>query len=580
MANLNENKLITLGNLKRYTENVIDLIDEVKLTAGANIKITSGGVISALGYKLDTSNGNVDGVTIPKNSIAIGVLDSFDELNNEKNQALGVASFSQGYVTTASTTGSHSEGLYTLASGIGSHAEGASTTAYGGISHAEGYGTIAYNPYSHAEGQYNISGGSYIHVIGNGYGESVRSNAHTMDLSGNSRNAGDVYGGVVWNNNGTVKSYKHALSEKLDTSDISNSALEVYIDGEQLGSTWKTIDNQSLYVNFKHGPGINIRGTNYGDIIFSTDCNHTVTEKTQVVISEQNSTFYKLDVVCDLAGGNMTAVDLSDLADEKCIYPENKYRSFKWHKSSSEVDKYAGIVFASSIDGNFVFKLNIQNTLDGSNESHLYGFIVDTPPNATFTFATTNSWPIEIRVDDNNRLYAYLKIPDKFAGEIELIPLRSKIRSGAWMSSFYISNNTTITSLNWSGDPVSTGNVVTSEFEYPLISKNEIYGDVINGGITVPYGNYLVDVIADFGGGLVVGDKIADDVINDYLIHTIQKRLKQHIDDCTNYGNSINELMTIIEENEEVIAASLTDLDERINNINSKLSEIYQLFNK
>ena len=121
--------------------------------------------------------------------------------------ASGGASHAEGDSTIASGNVSHAEGNGTTASGSASHAEGNGTTASGNVSHAEGWVTIASGEDSHAEGEYteatkrgqHVQGrfnilddsvadearyGKYAHIVGNGDGDSSRSNAHTLDWNG------------------------------------------------------------------------------------------------------------------------------------------------------------------------------------------------------------------------------------------------------------------------------------------------------------------------------------------------------------------------------------------------------------
>lgn len=137
-------------------------------------------------------------------------------------KASGAASHAEGYRTVASGQTSHAEGNETEASSPNSHAEGNNTTASGNSSHAEGYSTTASGEYSHAEGRttiaqgnnqhvqgkYNIADTTSAHIMGNGSGSSNRSNAHTLDWSGNAWFAGDIYTGSTSGTNkddGSVK---------------------------------------------------------------------------------------------------------------------------------------------------------------------------------------------------------------------------------------------------------------------------------------------------------------------------------------------------------------------------------------
>ena len=100
----------------------------------------------------------------------------------------------------ASGDASHVEGYHTIASGKYAHAEGQSTIASGSASHAEGANTVAKHAYQHVFGEFNIedpstasgsSKGSFVEIVGNG-SSSARSNARTLDWSGNESLAGSL----------------------------------------------------------------------------------------------------------------------------------------------------------------------------------------------------------------------------------------------------------------------------------------------------------------------------------------------------------------------------------------------------
>lgn len=108
--------------------------------------------------------------------------------------ASGAQSHAEGSNTTASGDHSHAEGVSTLAEGESSHAEGYNTTASGDHSHIEGVSTIANHRSQHVFGEYNVidqsqatpsNRGTYVEIVGNGLWENSRSNARTLDWSGN-----------------------------------------------------------------------------------------------------------------------------------------------------------------------------------------------------------------------------------------------------------------------------------------------------------------------------------------------------------------------------------------------------------
>ena len=158
--------------------------------------------------------------------------------------ASGLQSHAEGYATTAAggyshaegsatQTGltalaSHAEGSSTTASGANSHAEGEGTTASGKDSHAGGHGTIAKNLSQHVFGEFNVEDpanksstakGTYIEIVGNGTSTNARSNARTLDWSGNETLAGGLTasGNIdVKDGNGNTK-----VSLNSSTGDIS-----------------------------------------------------------------------------------------------------------------------------------------------------------------------------------------------------------------------------------------------------------------------------------------------------------------------------------------------------------------------
>ena len=135
----------------------------------------------------------------------------------------GIGAHAEGALTLASGDSSHAEGESTTASGDQSHAEGYTTTASGRYSHAEGLGTIASPDYQHVQGHCNVedSSGIYAHIVGNGANLSSRSNAHTLDWSGNAWFAGTVEGTAVIVKSSTAGSSKRFKITVDDSGTIS-----------------------------------------------------------------------------------------------------------------------------------------------------------------------------------------------------------------------------------------------------------------------------------------------------------------------------------------------------------------------
>ena len=134
-------------------------------------------------------------------------------------QALGANSHAEGEMALSDKTCSHAEGLFAWANGNYAHAEGNRSIARGEASHAEGCNAIASGDASHVQGKFNVADPNLAHIVGNGTSEANRSNAHTLDWSGNVWFAGDVYIGSTSGTN------KDDGSKKLATEEYVSNAV-------------------------------------------------------------------------------------------------------------------------------------------------------------------------------------------------------------------------------------------------------------------------------------------------------------------------------------------------------------------
>ena len=125
-----------------------------------------------------------------------------------QTEASGYYAHAEGYWAKATQNAAHAEGYYTNATGSYSHAEGSYATASGSNSHAEGYGTKASSGNAHVQGKYNLddTSSTYAHIVGNGSGDTSRSNAHTLDWNGVGWFAGGVKVGGTSQDDAAAKS--------------------------------------------------------------------------------------------------------------------------------------------------------------------------------------------------------------------------------------------------------------------------------------------------------------------------------------------------------------------------------------
>lgn len=173
------------------------------------------------------SIGRKANTTIGEQSVAIGYL----------VEASGKQCFAEGFYGKATGQRSHAEGDNGKASGASSHVEGCGGTASGASAHSEGFVTKAAGDYSHAEcegtiangksqhagGKYNVADNSnlYCEIMGNGTGNSARSNMRTLDWQGNEWLAGNL---TV---DGTISSNLLAIAQTYDPT--STYALDDYV---------------------------------------------------------------------------------------------------------------------------------------------------------------------------------------------------------------------------------------------------------------------------------------------------------------------------------------------------------------
>lgn len=104
----------------------------------------------------------------------------------DRVEASGLYSYAEGSQTKATGRYSHAEGRMTEAFAM-SHAEGVGTKAINSATHAQNDHTIAASDSQTALGRYNVedANGTYAVIVGNGTSDSARSDALTVDWSGN-----------------------------------------------------------------------------------------------------------------------------------------------------------------------------------------------------------------------------------------------------------------------------------------------------------------------------------------------------------------------------------------------------------
>lgn len=214
----------------------------------------------------------------------------------DSTEATGPRSHAEGYHTEASGSNSHAEGYSTEAIGNNSHAEGRNTKAISDYSHAEGHGTIASYEAQHVFGTYNTEG-AFAEIVGNGTSSSVRSNARTLDWSGNEWLAGGLTIGNQylevptilsgWWNPDNIEGANNSLYIKynkdtiLPTRSYSDSSLgtadNLNIDFSQYEKIRVYINAHNTEKNYNYDEIINVTNSSVNITVYDTDLETDVT---------------------------------------------------------------------------------------------------------------------------------------------------------------------------------------------------------------------------------------------------------------------------------------------------------------
>lgn len=209
-GSLSEDKYIISGNVTvRLTQN--DTSTRVYYTNTGNTNVTLYFTFLSHQNIASKDNAHVEGA----GNTASGAC---SHAEGATTNASGDSSHAEGADTQASSKGSHAEGRFTSASGDSSHAEGYYTKASEARAHAEGYFTKASSADQHVSGRYNVADTSstYAVIVGNGTADNARSNAMTLDWSGNLVLAGDITNGSNQTLSGvnTAQTNKHKVTSK------------------------------------------------------------------------------------------------------------------------------------------------------------------------------------------------------------------------------------------------------------------------------------------------------------------------------------------------------------------------------
>ena len=325
-----------LGYLSGARSNLQSQIDAITTEGGQPNVIE---VVQENGTPLEVSNKTVN-VIVPTNlvnGIETGSLRTIGSTEESDTYKLGQYAFAEGRNSMASGLNSHAEGKDTKAKAWNSHAEGRETEAQAWNSHAEGRGTIANRESQHVQGNYNISDVTSLDIVGNGTDDNNRSNAYTLDASGNAWYSGDVYVGSTSGTNKDVGSVKLAKITEIPTkvSELEND--EGYLKTIPIATT-------TILGGIKVGNNLNITtdGTlnaeaggvsSYNDL---TDKPILNTTNTNSLATNSNET---INGTIDLHKVAKTG-DYNDLNNKLNIVNGSAYNSLRTNGADEEDENY------------------------------------------------------------------------------------------------------------------------------------------------------------------------------------------------------------------------------------------------
>lgn len=184
---------------------------------------------------------------------------SISFVGGDRSTAVGARSLAWGESANAIGKNSSALGKNVYANGPESHAEGEQTEANGEASHAQNMGTIANGLAETAIGLFNDPTGGNLLYIGNGTGDSNRSNALTVDWNGNVT-CGTVNGVDVTNISASIET----ITDWNTTYDSSkpvrylfgNNATNTPASGAQIiGIELNNAANNRMQMGFRVGSG-------------------------------------------------------------------------------------------------------------------------------------------------------------------------------------------------------------------------------------------------------------------------------------------------------------------------------------
>lgn len=159
---------------------------------------TDGTELAHFGYDYGAaSSGSAIAPYYSLGSRASGTPGNYSTTLGLDNIADGYISYAEGNQCEAYGGASHAEGALSIARGNFAHAEGFGAEANANYSHANGYYTVADQNYQTAIGKYNKRNTGSLFSIGNGTANNARSDAFTVDDSGNVMAAGKLTAGNI-----------------------------------------------------------------------------------------------------------------------------------------------------------------------------------------------------------------------------------------------------------------------------------------------------------------------------------------------------------------------------------------------
>ena len=486
-------------------------------------------------------------------------------------------SHAEGYSTSAASQGSHAEGYQTKASSSASHSEGRSTIASGAYSHSEGYQTLASNSYSHAEGNGTIASGGESHAEGystsatnsssHAEGSSTLASGDYSHAEGYSTKASGESSHAEGYNTKAIGSRSHA--EGYNTTASGNSSHAEGVGTQAIGSRSHAEGRETIANNdSEHASGqyniSNSATTTFGDsgnTLFSVGNGTADNARHNAFEIRQNGDIYIVSggseiLLQDNLGGNITidqVIDSGTSASTNAVATSAVYGFVTSYTPSITVDQVLDNTTSAStnpVSSKAVYDAVTDNELVWTNAYvTLSGVVSSHTENTNIHLANGDREKIDSIGTLSGTVTAHTANTEIHVTAADKTAWNAKVDASAIADFFddakYEDSGTTKVINFYHGNTIKA-----------TIDASDFIVDGMVDDVRIENGNLVID-FNTASGKQDISIPLTDifDPSNYYN--------KTAIDNLVGSGFTSSSITDVIIENEEIVSAALTDLDNK-----------------